>query len=190
MVWPTDKPSIEAKVFDYFRAHIPADERRYHGITNVRQNDAENDLDGTVETTRGDILIDVAEVAPLEKLRGRYDDANAAATIGELADALTSVVFKKSQKYAGITPRPWLLLYTTHWAFNPTQTAQLVAGAELCRIKHHIGRVFLLSPMDEDTAEVATIYPAPIEVLRLDISAMRPLPVMNFDPTKWEIGPA
>jgi hypothetical protein len=120
MVWPTDKPSIEAKVFDYFRAHIPADERRYHGITNVRQNDAENDLDGTVETTRGDILIDVAEVAPLEKLRGRYDDANAAATIGELADALTSVVFKKSQKYAGITPRPWLLLYTTHWAFNPT----------------------------------------------------------------------
>lgn len=185
-VWPTDKRGIEDKVLRYFEASLDPAERRRLDVIRVRQNDAENDLDGTVETKSGDILIDVAEIAPLAPLRGNWDAAKPWTTIGELADTVLTVVRAKSAKYVGIKPRPWLLLYATHWAFNPTDTTLKVVGAELFRSGHNLDRVYFVTPMDDERAALMPVLPVPPEAMRIDIAKTRPLRVRNFDPREWE----
>jgi hypothetical protein len=182
--WPADKSKIEATILRLFDSKLPTSQRARLGVGNISQNAAESDLDGTIQTRNGDRLIDLVEIAPLADHQGRYENAKAMTSVGELADAMLTVIRQKSAKYAGIKPRPWLLTYTTHWAFRFSDTVLKVVGVELCKSRHNLERVYHIAPVDEVFAEVKQILPVPLEFMRLDTTALRKKWLLNFDPAK------
>lgn len=105
---------------------------------------AENDDDFTVATPDGVRDLELTELAPL---RGPYESAATRRTHGEAADMIVDAVMKKAAKRPAATTTPLVLLvYVTHFAFNPSPTAIRLACHYLGSKPHPFERVFLFCP--------------------------------------------
>ena len=133
-------------------------------LTDSPRQNAENDFDFTLETSDGPEDLDLMEVAPLQDVRGSYEDAAASYNHGDLAGFLWEKIDSKSIKY-GSTPRSrgvhriHLLLYTTDWRFDVVDDVLDLLAFWAFRRNHAFDSIHYYSPFDQETGQLKLVYP-------------------------------
>lgn len=120
------------------------------------QND-ENDLDFTVTTAAGDMLMELAEFAPLKQHGPTFESAPASLDPKEKAKLATALVHKKS-KHQGGADR-FLVLYVTEHGFWLDPFAIEKMRQLLAANPPAFERVYYVSVHSLTDASVSEIYP-------------------------------
>jgi hypothetical protein len=159
IVLPAEKDKREAILVDMFRNGFTADDCPLPTIVSVKQN-IEDDFDFSVQTSAGHRDLELVEFAPLEGVRGGYDAVPDTLNVGRIADRLTGLVMKKADHYAGYSgPGLTLLVYSTHYAFQPLDDVFQLSAQRLRRAKPLFERVCFLIPTFPKGSAIYTVFP-------------------------------
>jgi hypothetical protein len=177
--FPERKVDIERLVITSFDRALDAATRERFGITRFEQIEDENDLDCLVRSTHGDWRMDLVELVPAKLERGGHNSelgAPAVFNCGETADRMLELTRAKADKYAGVNPSPWLVVYATAWQFAPSDHECIVAQHALMEDPPKLGRVVFLW-LGVDHSWMMTLHPIDAaereNVLKLDIAELR-----------------
>lgn len=117
---------------------------------------AENDLDFTINTPEGRKLLELAEFAPLKEFGPRFENAPRSLDQSSKFDLALELIHKKSSHQGG--PERILLIYTTEHAFELDAMTMELLKRELAKSPPRFDRVYNLVPVAK-FASVAEIYP-------------------------------
>lgn len=148
--FPDDKEAIER--FIVAGTLTAAKFMRYnpYNLAGEPVQNPENDFDFTLPTKSGSEYLDLAEVAPLDGVRG-YANAPANYNAGEFAESAWTVVKKKAAKYGMRRSIPvHLLLYSTDFRFNPSERVILLLQSYCARRQHRFRTVLWYRPIMAD----------------------------------------
>jgi len=155
-----------------------------------RQND-EYDLDFTIETRNGDMLLELVEFAPLQVHGPSFEHVPKSLEPREKAELALEFVRKKSARQGGANRI--LLMYTTAYVFWLDHNTIERMRRALFINKPRFDRVYALSVDDLESACVSEIYPGcPHEILGdadLDAGKTRIPHPIDFPPVDG-LGPA
>jgi hypothetical protein len=167
---------------------------RFHGWTawplgiEPRQNELD-DFDFSFELGSGREYLDLAEVAPLEGVRGGYEGVPTTFPRRKLTDEILRLVERKGTHY-GRSRRSTvhLLLYITDFRFLVSEG--VVTLSKWYLRSNHFGfkSICYYAPIDSEAGWLRVLYPAPDGVPYLSKAQVRELregTVTNFDPRKW-----
>jgi hypothetical protein len=103
---------------------------------------------------------------------------------------LLDAVHDKSNHYGVHPGRPFfLLLYSTHWAFPPSDTALMCARYWLMRDRPLFDAVFTYQPLDQTEGVPSWLFPYPSELLGdFEPEAHKGDRCLHLDPRNWEVG--
>jgi hypothetical protein len=147
-------------------------------ISNPRLNPTD-DYDFVVSSTRGKGFLELREIQTGIK----YERAPASYLSSDFGRVLFDAVHEKSKHYGVHPGRPFfLLLYSTHWAFSPTDTALMCARYWLMRDRPLFDAVFTYEPLDATEGDARWLFPYPPDLLGdFEPDAHRNDRCMNFD---------
>jgi hypothetical protein len=153
ILFPDGKEDHEALVA---RAFLPAAEKLM-GTKLSANKLPEADHDFHVEGADIDADLQLMEMVIRPNRGSPYDRRKGPLNPGKYSDLLIGQIRRK-QYPKGRTPI-WLLLYYTHWQFDPSAAVQFLLHRYLTRNNHPYEKVFLLHLFDQETAEVNALYP-------------------------------
>lgn len=187
---PDDKASIERVVCDgALRAlQLARSEAWPTGV--VPRQLAEDDFDFAFDTSPQPEYLDLAEIAPLGKHRGGYDDAPRTFKRKKLVNAVKRVVQKKAMRY-GLKRKVTvhLLLYITDHRFRVSDTVVVLLRIALARNHYAFKSVCFYTPITAETGLPHVLWPSPEGVPFLTAEQERALldgTLTNYDPRYWK----
>lgn len=121
------------------------------------QQNAEDDLDFTIESSQGVKLMELAEFAPLAVHGPKFSDAPLSIDPKEKADLAYELIHEKSAHQGG-TDR-FLVLYKTEYGFWLDPLAIERLRRMLAAKPPNFDRVYFVSPHDLENASVSEIFP-------------------------------
>lgn len=154
----TDKPEIEARVFEMFLGALRHSGATVHGFT----RNEEDHFDYTLELPGGIVHLDLTEIFFRERAGNPYDCPERWIPSSEYAVQIRDAVMSKSAHYGKPGEHPLhLLCYITHWQFVPHEvvvrlTQHLLASGPALAFEN----VFLVWPQDEHDATLLLLYPS------------------------------
>ena len=157
-----DKAEIERYVARQFVDHPPREETAYFKSKTLRQN-AEDDLDFTVDTAEGKKYLELKEFAPLEKFGGDHANVPSMHNVGEMAKWYCQLVEEGSTRYAGI-PNIFLITYSTERTLNLMACYRLVRSM-LNREQLSLERVYYVSLHGRTGSSSLRLYPVAEAIL-------------------------
>lgn len=113
------------------------------------------DYDFKVVTQDGDRFLELTEFAPLA---GPYADAEMA-NVGETADQICNAIAKKSAHYRASGTPVILLVYVTHYAFQPEEYVFWLVEHYLRKSQPRFEEVFFLVPRTQGPGELRLLHP-------------------------------
>lgn len=125
-------------------------------FTGLQQN-AENDLDFTVQTAQGPKLMELAEFAPLHVHGPTFAHAPKALNPAEKAARALELIQSKSAHQGGADR--FLLLYTTEHGFWLDPITIELLRRRLGATPPNFDRVYYLSPHDLDSGSTSELFP-------------------------------
>jgi hypothetical protein len=184
--YPETKEHIELFVARSFAASpIPG------GLPILRlEQQQQNDLDFKIETSTGELELELMEIAPLENLRGSYASAPSQHKPYDFADFIYGKALKKSARYGGSkSPRIVLLVYVTDWAFVLSETVICLLQYWLQAKPHNFEVVYAHQPVESGFGITHLLYPTPAAHWQtFNPEAFRENVVHSLSPMKWEKG--
>lgn len=128
---------------------------------NYRQN-KQDDFDFTLETIEGKKALELMEIAPLEHLRGQYNQAPEQYKPYDFAGYILQKIMKKSNRYTTSTENGlWLLVYATDWRFMLSNTVIELLQFWTVKNSHSFERMYYYHPLAIKDGLVYTIFPTP-----------------------------
>lgn len=155
--FPKHKPAIEKMIADLFwTSYQQPDDLCPFG--RPIPGEEESDLDFTIRTVCGDRKLELAEFAPLNSLRGKYENAPTKVGAGDVADEMLRLIAKKTKRYGG--SGHFLLIYVTEGLFtlSPPVRELLWRHFDL-RPPARFERVFFMSPSSGSEGHVYRLHP-------------------------------
>lgn len=183
--FPTQKDEIEALIAgDFLRM---AESLLPFRVASHSQN-KQNDFDFVIETSVGQKYLELAEVALLKS--GSYSAAPSSYKPYDFAQEMLQLVLRKSAHYGGHPPQGLnLLLYITHWAFIPSDSAISLLQYWTLKNAHGFEGIYLYGPISPGDGIPFLIYPTPTEQwTAFDPERIRAATVQNLDPHAWKPG--
>ncbi len=158
IILPDGKSEREAVVVDRFCKSLGASDDSNLRVREATQN-REDDFDFKLETTEGEKILELTEFAPLSG-RGGFANAPDRLNVGAAADALINAIMKKADHYAHKPTGLILLVYVTHYAFQPIEDVFLLVEDRLRRLRPFFECVFFIIPNSNTASEIRILYPA------------------------------
>lgn len=121
-----------------------------------RQN-TEADLDFTIGTTAGDMLMELTEFAPLERVKGGYEAAPLSLPTDQKAEAALDLVRRKSDRQGG--GGRILVIYVTEQGFWLDSATIELMRRKFVDAPPNFERVYFISVHDFENASLSEIYP-------------------------------
>jgi len=159
-------------------------------FTNLIQND-ENDLDFTVTTSAGIVLLELAEFAPLDRYGPTFKEAPRSFDPKDKALSVLSLIRQKSAHQGGA--RRILLIYNTEHAFVIDPITVECVRRSLLSEPPRFERVYSTSPEDALSTFTSELYPGSPhwyfgnlndqQLMELNVSIPHPLD-MRVGPSK------
>lgn len=151
---PPVKAAIELEFMSLFASAIGGDGPLLKFTANE-----EDDLDFTIHLPFGDHKVDLMEMVYSTGQGSPYEQRGWVNSV-EYARQVTAKILAKSDKYQS---RPAgdkdLLLYTTHWRFNPTTTVLALIEHGLRSSPRTFGGVFYLNRLSQTEALPMMLWP-------------------------------
>jgi hypothetical protein len=191
IVFPKSKDEIESLIVQDFLASV-SKALATHGETFIFCNptkNRENDFDFNVDSKHGPAFLELMEIAPLELFGGGYDKVPSKFKPYDLAQIVVTKVLKKATRYSGNIGLPlFLLTYTTHWGFTPSESTVALLRYFLAQQKLPFNAVFLYSPIEKGFGDARWLFPVPPELnAGINPEQLRDNEVLNLDPAKWQV---
>jgi len=178
---PTGKAEREYVVAQWFRSALATGQSTDLQIQDLTQL-VENDHDFEIKTERGRRFLELTEFAPLS---GPYAEVSDALNVGTTADQLLTLINKKAAHYPRSDPHLILLIYPTHYAFEPLEYVFDLVGDGLRTCPPLFEQVFFFFPTDPIGSEFRLMYPTGAPALsQAIIDDMRKKWFANGDLTK------
>ena len=165
--FPSVKADIEKTVVGYFERAMT---KNGASIVAARQN-AEADFDFTLTLPGGTVDLELREIHYQDGSRRPYESRDIKIKSCTYAEQIRDAVQHKSARYSPNSKVPvHLLLYLTHWRFQPNEVVIRLAQHFFAEQPPIFENVFLLQPLDDRDAEVRVLYPSinPLEGHRLE----------------------
>jgi hypothetical protein len=185
---PSTKETIEKTIADRFigsmnRRHSQQGESFF--LSDPRKN-AEDGYDFTVASPKGDAILELMEIAPLE---GPYDQAPPRYTVYDFAQCILQGILRKSSHYSSKSDQErFLLLYVTHWTFILSKSVQDCLRYWCAQTPPLFSAVFLFQPLEDQDGEPSWLFPYPPEKLgNFDPEQFRNTTCLNLDLGKLEL---
>jgi hypothetical protein len=181
--FPRTKDEIERFIVESFaKGPIPGG----FVVQAVRKN-KENDFDFSIDSSHGRMYLELMEVAPLEALRGSYEQAPSSYNAYDLARFIHGKVMAKSQRYVGVKNTPVaLLLYITNWTFTLSETSVALLQFWMAMQLHAFKYAFAHHPVDESGGRTSLVFPTPVGFWKdFDPERLRENVVHNISPHGW-----
>jgi len=186
--FPTTKDEIEDFIVAAFGSeNLPG------GLTiNSRHQNRENDLDFTIKTNSGKKFLELMEIAPLENLRGSYENAPESYKPFDFAQYIHAKVMRKSDHYSSPKkPKIVLLLYVTDWTFTLSESVVCLLQYWFCKWPHCFEWIFAYHPIDQNNGIRHLIYPTPVSYwTTFNPEDLRENIVHNLSPMQWQLFPS
>ena len=143
---PRSKPEIEQWILAAALSAAGKAMLKPYDLTGEPVQNPEQDFDFTLPTPRGAEFLDLVELAPLQALAGRYDNARSAYRIGDIAEQAYRHIRAKSDHYRAVNSSctMHLLAYTTDWRLRLPEPAQNLIRSWLSTEPHGF-RTFAIS---------------------------------------------
>ncbi|MGH7650393.1 MAG: hypothetical protein ACREMS_00980 [Gemmatimonadaceae bacterium] len=188
---PSEKAGIESFIVEGARITQRALQINPWNVDGEPEQLDENSLDFRLPTKDGAQYLDLVEFAPLGKYKGSYERVPNKHNAGEFADALWSLVKKKSAHY-GLSRRgkEHLLVYITDFRFFPSESVFSLFVAYCKRKIHGFATVAFYTPIDMESGMFRQIYPSVEGVLDLsnyDERLLRAREFTNMDMRKMRM---
>jgi hypothetical protein len=155
---PEQKEAREQMIVDWFRLSLE-NQRDISVKIHEAEKNAENDFDFDVETNLGSKHLELTEFAPLEGVRGGYENAPGGFTFGEATDLICQLIKKKADHYAPKSPNLFLLIYVTHFAFQPPDDVLRLVKLNLQRYPPFFDSIFFMFPVSDAGSDVRLLFP-------------------------------
>ena len=185
--FPTEKAAIERMVV---AAAVSAKKdlgRFYQLDSDPAQND-ENDLDFTLNTSRGEKRLELMEIAFLAT--GSYDAAPLSYNHGELADAICAGIAKKTRRYGDRSSGIHLLLYSTDFRFNVCNDVIWLVSKWCSATPHAFDSVVYVRFPAPRSVDVKIVHPQPgRDYSKVDEKSVRGRRTLIGDMTNMKVTP-
>lgn len=182
--FPSTKDEQEKYIAERFIQQANKQRSERFRFKNLRQN-AQADLDFTVEVAEGDIYLELLEIAPLQQ--GGYETALSSHKPYDMAEWIIKQIRKKGTKQGPGLDRV-LLLYWTHWAFALSSTTIALLQYWLLEEDFDYLEILIYEPLDTEEGSISTLVPVPKEHFQgFDPEQYRDNVVLNLDPAKFEL---
>lgn len=134
-----------------------------------------DDFDFNLNTSEGLKYLELMEIAPLEHLRGSYDNVPNSYKPYEFAKYIFFKISTKSKRYSGVKKTDiYLLTYITHWAFIVSNTVSALLCHWLSESESSFKGAFIYSPINATEGIIQQLIPKPSNF------------PMYFDPEKYK----
>ncbi len=186
---PTNKEELEA----YFASRFMEEFNRALlmgpgcTIASIKQNDT-TDLDFQIECT-GAKYLELAELNPRSEEFGRAAYRTGRLSVYDYARWIFfRIMRKKGKAYGKVAGETFLLLYSTHWQFLPSERVAECARSHVQTHGCAFAGVFMLLTNGSDLMRIEKLHPIGSERLPKP-TAFEPFKLFNLEPgkTKWEI---
>jgi hypothetical protein len=157
IVLPDDKSEREALIVQWFWSSLKANHISALQFHKAIQN-SEDDFDFEIQTSSGTEILELTEFAPLSD-RGGFANAADTLNVGATVDALTNAIMRKADHYAHKPRGLNLLVYVTHYAFQPIEDVFRLVEDRLWRLQPFFERVFFMIPNSAIGSELYILYP-------------------------------
>lgn len=146
---PAEKAGIEWRILDLALKAGESQKISLYGLVGAPIQNPENDYDFTLPTVAGTEYLDLIEVV----LKGGYQGSPNSIGVGDMAEQMYSLVARKAKKY-GFRRRSTvhLLLYATHWKFQPSDSVIALLSLFCRRRRHGFKSVVVMMPMMDEAA--------------------------------------
>jgi hypothetical protein len=187
LAFPKQKEAVEALIIQGFLrtagALLP-----FH-IESCTPNQ-QDDFDFSLTTSAGPKNVELAEVALLDNQTPSYRAAPASYKPYDFAQRVLDLILSKSAHYAQRPPTGLhLLLYITHWAFIPSESALKLLQFWTLKRAHGFEGVYWYAPIASQDGIPFLIYPTPSEQWStFDPESFRSSEVHNLNPRGWVPG--
>jgi hypothetical protein len=153
ITYPDDKVSQEGMITALF---VEACQRQA-GIVFSVQTLPEADHDGRLVSDAGEIDLQLKEIVLARGKGSPYETRANQYLAGDFADGVIELIERKPYAPTG---RPlWLVLYSTHWAFNPAPPVKFLLHKYFVRKPANYAHVCVMEILAADHGEVTGLYP-------------------------------
>jgi hypothetical protein len=184
IAFPKDKEEIEELMMKGFAAVW----RKHTGIEIKYKQNPQNEIDFTILEPGGPALIELREVLYRDDEGRPYDSRNIKIMASTFAQQIVDAVQEKSKHYGPQGMPVDLLLYTTHWRFDPAETVIRLVQHSLKTNVTIFENIFLLMPIDGQEWRMAVLSPSkedPLEGHSPD--EFKDHWYLVLDPDNWEL---
>jgi len=158
--FPQQKEKNEAFIANRFVAHFVDQKYLAFRIHRIDQNEI-NNLDFTLRTSQGNKYLELMEIAPLEHIKGAYEEAPNYYNVYDFAQSVHEKIMKKSNSYRSVgKSNIILLIYPTDYKFVLSDTATALLQYWTLIKSHYFQYIFYFALFDDKTGMSHTIYPA------------------------------
>jgi hypothetical protein len=183
--FPNSKAEIEKFIVKSFLSAVP-NHLLIAPFVDIQPNQ-ENDFDFVDLGAKRPTYIELMEIAPLENIRGSYNEAPASYKVHEFAEALLLKILAKSTRYnVSADTRPVLLTYVTDWRF--TLSSSVVALIQYWTLihQHVFSEIYTFKPISSSDGSITRrIYPTPREYwIGFNPDTLQDNEVYNLDPER------
>jgi hypothetical protein len=164
---PAGKAEREHVIAKWFLAALSTSKSTDLQILDLTQL-AENDHDFEIRTERGLRFLELTEFAPLS---GPYAEVSDMLNVGTTADQLLALINEKAAHYSQSGVPIILLIYPTHYAFEPLEYVFDLSEDRLRARPPMFEQVFFFFPTHPTGSEFRLMYPtqaAPLSQARID----------------------
>ena len=172
IVLPEAKSEREKLIANWFCASLKSHGTPELQILQVTQN-REDDFDFQITTPEGHKTLELTEFAPFSA-QGGFSNATDQLNVGATADALTNMIMRKADHYPHKPVGLVLLVYVTHYAFQPLEDVYRLVEDRVGRLEPFFERIFFMIPNSAHASELRNLYPTSCSKLTIEeIKRMR-----------------
>ncbi len=168
--FPNKKEEIENFIAHLFMQSSQRIENDIFPISHIQQN-LEYDLDFTIVSKKGNLLLELAEFAPLELFSNNYNAVPEDYATGPVAQFYRKLVEKKSSHQGG--KGRILVTYNTHDAFSLCEVTTELACRWFKEKHPNFDYVFHLSPHHPFGSTTTTLFPSELNEQLINYSTER-----------------
>jgi hypothetical protein len=178
--FPTDKAAQELLIALTFAKELNASEGTNWTVEQLR----EDDFDFVLHSTEERRYLELQEIIiPPAKRGSPYFSREQVIHSGKFSDTIISAIGRKSAKYSRTLGTPLdLLVYATHWRFQPNQMVPKLVAYHLRHTDNPFTRVYQLVLLDEGTGTIEKLFPNDQLLQGFDYAGARATRYANFDP--------
>lgn len=161
--FPNSKNDIEKVIINIFCRELA--QNKFFTITSEPLKVSDHDIDFRINTSLGEMGVELVEDAPLTK--GGYENLKSEYTAGERHDHLKLLIEKKSKKYESYnkTKTKALLIYNTDGKLGLIDEIFALAVKHCHMSAKVFDYVFYLTPRPDCSATIALFYPQKKEIV-------------------------